>query len=265
MNRRMFSFIILLLILLASPALAHFSIILPSDDIVLLADKKIIQLELRHLHPFEDMHLTLNFPEEFGVKIREIHTDLSESLVPDNASESRAWKINYTVRTPGDHIFYMVAPPYLIKAEERFLKQSVKVIVNALGKSDGWDKPLNLLSEIVPLTRPYGLFVGNVFQGKVMFNGEPLKNSIVEVEQYNPAQKIKVPTSIHATQYVKTNENGIFTYGFPRAGWWGFNARTKSEDMMDFAGENFPVDLSAVLWIKVDPATMPEEEKEETQ
>jgi len=36
---------------------------------------------------------------------------------------------------------------------------------------EGWDQPLGLKAEILPLTRPYGLWAGNTFCGKALFNG----------------------------------------------------------------------------------------------
>lgn len=51
--------------------------------------------------------------------------------------------------------------------------------MNALGLEEGWDSEIGLETEIVPLTRPYGLWTGNVFTGMVKDpNG---KNKPIEI------------------------------------------------------------------------------------
>ncbi len=43
--------------------------------------------------------------------------------------------------------------------------------------------PIGLKYEIVPLTKPFGLYTGNIFQGVVLKDGKPQAN--VKVEKLN--------------------------------------------------------------------------------
>jgi cobalt/nickel transport protein len=93
-----------------------------------------------------------------------------------------------------------------------------------MGRQDGWEKEIGQPVEIVPLTRPYGFWTGNVFRGVVKKDGKPVPNCWVEVERYNQGKEWKLPNDLFMTQYVLTDENGVFSYGVPKSGWWGFVA-----------------------------------------
>ena len=121
--------------------------------------------------------------------------------------------------------------------------------MNALGLEEGWDTELGLKTEIVPLTRPYGLWSGNVFQGIVKVDGKPVPYSEVEVEYYNQDGKVKAPSDPYITQVIKADENGIFTYAMPKAGWWGFAALNTAHYTMKHNGGEYPVEIGAVMWV----------------
>jgi cobalt/nickel transport protein len=165
--------------------------------------------------------------------------------------EFSAWEANYRVRTPGDHIFYVEPKPYWEPAEDCFIVHYTKVVVNSLGVEEGWDEEVGLKTEIVPLTRPYGLWAGNVFQGIVKVNGKPAPGTEVEVEYYNKEGKIEAPGDPMITQVVKADPNGVFTYAMPQAGWWAFAALNTDEGKMKHNGEQKPVEIGAVLWVRV--------------
>jgi cobalt/nickel transport protein len=128
-------------------------------------------------------------------------------------------------------------------------------VVAAFGEEEGWSEPLGLKTEIVPLTRPFGNYAGNVFQGQVLLDGRPVAGADVEVEFYNAQGKYEAPDGYMVTQVVKTDAGGVFTYGVPFAGWWGFAALNTAEEKMDHQGKPKDVELGAVLWTQfVDPA-----------
>jgi len=89
--------------------------------------------------------------------------------------------------------------------------------VAAFGSDEGWDQEIGLKSEIVPMTRPFGLYAGNLFQGVVKLNGRPVPHAVVEVEYYNQDKTVKAPTEYMITQVVKADRNGVFSYCVPRA------------------------------------------------
>src|SRR3990172_7243812 len=213
-----------------SIANAHFEMIIPSDEMVSQTEKREIALDVVFTHPFEGHGMSSEKPAKFGVVIGEKNIDLMNTLkevkIKDRAGENfTAYKTNYALKAPGDHIFYVEPKPY-------------------------WDQEGGLKTEIVPLTRPYGLWTGNVFQGIVKVNGKPAPFTEVEVEYYNEDGSVKAPADPMITQVVKADENGVFTYAMPKAGWWGFAALNTDENTLAHDGNEYPVEIGAVLWVK---------------
>ena len=229
---------------------AHFGMIIPSDDIVGKTDKKTITLDIKFIHPFEGDYMNMAMPKAFGVFVDGKKQDLLKTLKKKEVKKFSTWEASYQIRRPGNYTFFVEPEPYWEPAEESFIVHYTKVMVNALGLEEGWDKEIGLKTEIVPLTRPYGLWTGNVFQGTVKVDGKPVPYAEVEVEYYNEGGKIKAPADPYITQVVKADQNGVFTYAMPKAGWWGFAALNTADYKMKHDGKEYPVELGAVLWVK---------------
>lgn len=240
----------LILFISFSLAWAHFGMIIPSDDIVSKDDKKSIKLQIKFIHPFEGDYMNMDMPKAFGVVSAEKKNDLLQSLEKKVIKGFTTWEASYRIKRPGDYLFFVEPAPYWEPAEEAFIVHYTKVIVNALGLEEGWDTELGLKTEIVPLTRPYGLWSGNVFQGVVKVDGKPVPYAEIEVEYYNEEGKIKAPAEPYITQVIKADKNGVFTYSMPKAGWWGFAALNTADYTMKHNGKDYPVEIGAVLWVK---------------
>jgi len=89
---------------------------------------------------------------------------------------------------------------------------------------------------------------GNVFQGHVLLDGKPVPGAVVEVEYYNEKGAYEAPNDYMVAQVVTADDNGVFTYAVPWAGWWGFAALNTSDAKMDHGGAPKGVELGAVLW-----------------
>jgi cobalt/nickel transport protein len=233
-----------------SLAWAHFGMVIPSDDIVSKGDNKEITLQVKFIHPFEGDYMNMEMPKAFGVTAGEEQTDLLNTLKKKEVKGFTTWESSYRIKKPGDYIFFVEPAPYWEPAEESFIVHYTKVIVNALGLEEGWDTELGLKTEIVPLTRPYGLWSGNVFQGVVKVDGKPVPYAEVEVEYYNENGKVKAPAEPYITQVIKADKNGVFTYAMPKPGWWGFAALNTADYTMKHNGKDYPVEIGAVLWVK---------------
>lgn len=245
--------------LLASASLghAHFGAVIPSDDIVTQQDDKKIEVAVKFLHPMEGQYMEMAKPKRFGV----VHGDATTDLLPNlNASKGKgasaaftSWKAEYQIKKPGDYLFFVEPQPYWEPAEDSFIVHFTKVCVNALGLEEGWDKPVGLETEIIPKTRPYGLWTGNVFTGQVLIKGKPAADVDVEIEYLNESKdnpkKVQPPSDPFITQVVKTDANGMFTYAMPRGGWWGFAALSTADWTIKQDGAEKPVELGAVLWV----------------
>jgi len=144
----------------------------------------------------------------------------------------------------------MEPEPYWEPAEDCFIVHYTKAVVAAFGDDGGWDTEIGLMTEIVPLSKPFGLYAGNVFQGIVKVNGNPVPYAAVEVEFYNKDGKAEAPTDYMVTQTSKADQNGVFTYSAPKAGWWGFAALNEADFKLKADGEDKAVEIGAVIWVK---------------
>ena len=234
---------------------AHFQMIIPSDDMVEQDENRTLDLDVMFWHPYEGHGMNMEKPARFGVMTGGKKTDLLNTLKPAkfkdmNGDTFDGFTANYTLKRPGDFIFYTEPVPYWEPAEESFIVHYTKVIVNAFGLEEGWDQEVGLKTEIVPLTRPYGLYTGNVFQGIVKVNGKPAPFTNVEVEYYNKDGALKPDAAPMITQVVKADANGVFTYAMPKAGWWTFAALNEDDKPMVHDGKEYPVEIGAILWVK---------------
>ncbi len=241
-------------LLMANVALAHFGMVIPSASVVEDKQDAALTLELSFSHPMEMVGMPLAAPAGFKVVLDGKATDLKSSLKETKIMGHKAWSAKYTAQKPGVYQFVMEPAPYWEPAEDCFIVHYTKTMVSAFGEEEGWDEPVGLKTEIVPLTRPFGNYAGNVFQGQVLVDGKPAPGVVVEVEYYNRDKKYSPPNDAFVTQSVRTDPNGIFTYGVPFAGWWGFAALTTGDKQMEYKGKPKDVELGAVLWTEfLDP------------
>jgi cobalt/nickel transport protein len=249
----------LVLVAFASAAWAHFGVIIPSDDIVSKEDSKSINLEVKFIHPMEMHYMEMEKPKRFGVMFKGNSDDLLGTLqstqgkAPDQDRTFTFWKAAFAIKKPGDYTFFVEPAPYWEPAEDKYIVHYTKVCVNALGLEEGWDKPVGLETEIVALTRPYGLWTGNLFTGQVLLKGKPVPNAEIEVEYLNESKDntsiVKAPSDPYVTQVLKADKNGVFFYAMPRAGWWGFAALKDASWKLKKDGKPKSVEIGAVYWV----------------
>lgn len=235
-------------LLLSKVALAHFGMVIPSTSVVEDKQHAALELNLSFSHPMEMVGMPLASPTSFRVALDGQSEDLKSSLKAVQVMGKPAWSTQYTLKKPGVYQFVMEPSPYWEPAEDCFIIHYTKTVVSAFGEEDGWAEPVGLKTEIVPLTRPFGNYAGNVFQGQVLMDGRPAPGVDVEVEFFNRDKRYAAPNGYLVTQVVRTDANGVFTYGVPFAGWWGFAALTTSMEKMDHEGAPKDVELGAVLW-----------------
>ena len=235
---------------LPSLAAAHFLELIPSRDILTPQSGARLQLSLAFSHPMEGGPvMPLGKPVRFGVFGPEGDSDLLATLEPLELHGGRSYRADYQVRRPGDHCFYVVPAPYWEPAEGVMIIHYAKVVVDAFGAGEGWDRELGLPVEIIPLARPYGLWTGNLFRGLVKRDGHPVPFAEVEVAWRNDGT-LDAPADAYATQVVKTDANGVFAYAMPRSGWWGFAALVEGgEPMANPEGVRVPVELGGLIWV----------------
>ena len=242
--------LIFLVIFLGMPADAHFGMFIPSDTMVMQHDPRTVQVEISFSHPFERIGMNMEKPKKVTVFSNGHSQNLLADLVQTTVLEAKAWSLNYAIKRPGAYHFSAEPAPYWEPAEDAYIIHFTKTVIAAFGDDEGWDAELGLKTEIVPLSKPFGLYTGNVFQGIVKLDGKPVPFAKIEVEYYNQPESVTAPTEFMITQTVKADQNGVFTYAAPRAGWWGFAALNPADFKLDHDGEPKEVELGAVIWVK---------------
>lgn len=227
---------------------AHFGMILPDKAMIGQGEKATVDLTVAFLHPFEQKGMAMGKPQRFGVLSGKENIDLLNTLQETKVLGEQGWNTSYTVRKPGVYVFYCDPAPYWEPAENKYIIHQTKTYVAAFGEEEGWDREVGLKAEIIPLTRPFGLYAGNVMQGLVKFKGRAVANADVEVEYWNADKKVTAPNDYFITQVVKTDKNGVFTFAVPKAGWWGFSALNEEKKAKQHEGKKVDAEYGAVLW-----------------
>jgi len=241
----------MLVISLAQVSQAHFGVMLPDKTMVLSGDNPKLELILAFCHPFAQNGMDLAKPQAFGVQVGKDKANLLNTLQETKILAKQAWKTSYTLKKPGVYIFYFNPQPYWEAAEDKYIVHHTKTYVAAFGDEAGWDREVGLKAEIIPLTRPFGLYTGNVFRGLVKFKGKPVPHVDVEVEYWNQNKQVTAPNDYFVTQVVKTDRNGVFCFAAPQAGWWGFSALNMEKNAITQPdGKKKDAEYGAVLWVQ---------------
>lgn len=219
-------------------------------------------------HPFE-MIIYDAQPPKFFVKTPQGKKDevgLKEISLPDQASGQarKAYELEYKPTAPGDYYLCLEALPYYIPEEKVFWQDFVKEIWHVMAQK-GWDKPVGLEVELVPLTRPYGWPAGSVFKAQALFKGKPLKGAPVEIEKFNgfyvpkdklPKDRLGEDNEPLLTRTLKTDAQGYLTCTLDAPGWWVI-AVSVEDGKKTHEGKPTPVEKRGCLWVYVEPTPAP--------
>ena len=234
---------------------AHFGMVIPSDTMIMQGDNRTVRVNISFSHPFESIGMEMAKPSACSVVANGNKKDLLGALTKTPVMGHTAWSLDYKISRPGVYVFLVEPEPYWEPAEDAFIIHYTKTVVTAFGDDEGWDQEIGLKTEILPLSKPYGLYAGNLFQGIVKLNGKPVPYAEVEVEYYNQDRQLTAPTDYMITQTIKADGNGIFSYAAPVAGWWGFAALNSADFQLKHDGQDKDVELGAVIWVKFQEVT----------
>jgi cobalt/nickel transport protein len=222
--------------MLARAAGAHFNMLLPDKASV---GKAPVTIVYQWGHPFE--HQLFDAPAPQSVSV----------LAPDGKKTALAGMLK-EIKVPGED---RKVRPIWMGEEEQFFQDAVKVVLHVQAQG-GWDAAAGQDFELVPLTRPYGLEPGMVFQAQALAGGKPLAGALVEVERYNAAPPKELPPDEHITRTARTDPNGVVTCTLTDPGWWCVTAErdggTRQHD-----GKAYPVRQRSTLWVFVDEKATP--------
>ena len=253
----------------STSASAHFLVVHTPE--MLLARSADIDMSIVFTHAFNGGP-TMDLPgiqEFYAMQLQAgdeelTRIDLMEYLQPvewgdeDKKSAYVAEIPRRTMRSLGDYQLVVEPQPYYEAEEDIHIQQITKVIMNVGSAPTNWDQTLGLATEIRPLNKPYINWVGGVFRGVVLSNGEPVPFAEIEVEylNYEPnfeersfddEAKIEVPLPGYEYVSLRTDANGTFSIGLSKEGWWGIAALGVGPQT-EHEGKELSQD--AVLWVQ---------------
>jgi cobalt/nickel transport protein len=236
-----------------APAFAHFQEIIPSVDV--LPEGGEVKLDLVFTHPMErGPTMEMARPKRVGAVIEGKSVDLAGALGEKKVDGKAAWTLATKLEKPGAAVFFVEPQPYWEPAEKKWITHFAKVVVDSYASGEGWDKLAGLPVEIEPLSRPTGFWTGNLFRGIVRYKGKPAPFAEIEVEWANDGS-VTPPNESFITQKIKADQNGVFAYSVPRAGWWGFAALIDGPAAKAPDGTPAKTELGGLIWVKATDMT----------
>jgi|SRR5579875_386225 cobalt/nickel transport protein len=244
----------------AGSAAAHFNMLLPQTASAKKGETLTITYQWGH--PFEHQLFDAPQPQSLVVldpdgKRVELTDQLVKTTRQAGTREVTVYQLRFTPQQRGDYVFVLRTPPIWMEEDGEFLQDTVKMVLHVQAQK-GWDAAAGDF-ELVPLTRPYGLRPGMVFQVEVPPARRPgksdpgLRSGLVEIERYNAAPPQKLPPDEEITRTVRLDANGVATTTLSEAGWWCLTvARLQGTRMR--AGKNYPLRQRATFWVFVDGA-----------
>lgn len=234
--------VLVLTLAIAAPVAAHFTMLLPGDDMEVTADDYIATLgETKTVtilwgHPYE--HVLFECPDSLEVQLRDPEGVVT-TLNPSEATVEgvKAYDISFTVEKLGDYI----VSAKLVEEDHGLIDYTKAVIHCGEEAWLGWDAIVGQDVEIIPYTRPYGIEEGFVFSGKaILSDGTPLAGAPVEIEVYHTKsvgdevvaeaeEMFPEDPPMMFTRVTTTNSLGEFAYTLDEPGIW-FIGVTKEID-----------------------------------
>ncbi len=245
--------------LFAVPAAeAHFQLVYTPETQI--ARPGNVPVKLIFWHPFENGHaMDMGVPLEFyavnrGEKIDLMDT-LKQTVFHGAENDAIAYDASVPVKRAGDYVLALTPAPYYEESEDIYIQQITKSYLNRAEMPTDWSEPLGLKTEILPLNKPANTIVGSTFTGRVLSEGQPVAGAEIEIEYM--AAEPDMETSATGTPTASplpggsivaiSDDNGIFTFGIPKAGFWGFAALGSGPET-EYDGKELSQD--AVIWIR---------------
>ncbi|MEL3906682.1 MAG: DUF4198 domain-containing protein [Treponema sp.] len=272
MNKKFIS--ALLVSAVIGSAFAHFQMIYTPSSII-EEDAKSVPFKVVFTHPFEAGH-TMDIGKNEGGTVKGlehlfvVHKEKSMDVVSklkemtftslENSGKGFDFVLDKdsSFRGGGDWVLVAVPHPYYEASEDIYIKQITKVMVNKGELDTDWsNRVAEGYPEILPLVKPYDVWVGGLFRGTVVDGkGNPVANAEIEVEYCNydidmNANKFTGnPRTAKGAAVIHADEQGNFSFVPTMAGYWGFAALGAGGEKTH---EGKELSEDAVLWIEAFP------------
>jgi cobalt/nickel transport protein len=244
-----------LVVALAAPVAGHYTMLLPAEPAAQKGDK--VEFVYQWGHPFEHELFDAAPPQELAVLLPDGSSqDLLRSLekIKKPGADDKpvtAYRFRFTPQQRGDHVFFLTTPPVWLDDTKEFVQDLVRVTLHVQTQNN-WDADPGDGFRLLPVTRPYGLLPSMVFQGQIVKERDDRSVSPhIEIERYNPAPPAEVPADAFVTFRTRVDPNGVFTFAFPEAGWWGFTAE-RDAGTHARNGRDYPLRQRLTMWVHVE-------------
>lgn len=256
--RRCLQFGVFLAALLVSAreAAAHITMLLPDKASVKKGETVTVVYQFGH--PFEHQLFDAPAPEMVLVYSPEgKKTDLTKTLekikLPGaDKKEVTAFRFRFTPEERGDYTFVLQTPPMWMEDDKEYVYDTAQVVLHVQAER-GWDAGHDFFA-LKPLTRPYGLEPGMVFQAQVQSPRErkPVASVPVAIERYNAKPPKQLPPDEHITRTARADPNAVVTCTLTEAGWWSITATRSKAEIREIQGKQHPLTHRTTLWVWVD-------------
>jgi len=255
----------------ASVLFAHFQMVYTPTSVI-DEEVKSVPFKLVFTHPFESGHTMdigknekgeVKGMKNFFITHKEKTIDAVDQLKEINFSTNENSGKGYdfmldkdtSFRGGGDWVLVAVPHPYYEGSEDIYIQQITKVMVNKGDLATDWqNRVADGYPEILPLVKPYDVWVGGIFRGIVVDKkGNPVPNAEIEVEYVNydfdmGANKLGGnPKTDRGAAVILADDNGVFSFVPTAEGYWGFAALGAGGEL-EHEGKELSMD--AVLWIE---------------
>jgi nickel transport protein len=248
-------------LLSATPSRAHFHMLLPEKHSIKEGEQVVVTYQFGH--PFEHELGDAEKPVRAVAfapdgKSTDLVSALEKVELPaGDGKKAVGYRVSFRPSGRGDFTLVFESPPVWMADEKHFVHDITRVVIH-VQTQNGWDRRHVDSNDftLVPLTRPYGLRPGTVFQALAR-PGAANVSHLVEVERYNVATPKVLPPDEQITLALKTDPSGVATCTLPDPGWWAVTATrrygpkqvapTRERD-----GKAYPVVERATLWVFVD-------------
>jgi cobalt/nickel transport protein len=244
--------LLLTAVLLAAPLVrAHYPMLIVDKPFLAAGDPVTIDFTIGH------PYVNDRFPAERPTRVRvftpvtgpqDLTARVTTETVTFQDQQLQSHRLTYTPRRTGDYVFswelrLFTEPP------RRQVIDFAKVIVHVGEDQIGWWHKVGTPIEIVPLTRPYAIKVGDTFRGQVFEGRGPMMGGVVEGETYTDVMPYPAPELAFTRRAERTDPNGVFSMTLDRAGWWLLSVATDGGPG-EQGGLEHPAQR-AVLWVFV--------------
>jgi cobalt/nickel transport protein len=235
-------------------AAAHFHMLFPIFTTAVT--DKAVPFVFQWGHPFEHELFDAAMPERVVMvgpdnKVVDLTRSVTKTTVKGaEQKDVTAFAFSFTPERRGDYTCVATAAPVWMEHEGLFYQDTVKVVLHVQTQKN-WDATTGGF-ELTPLTRPYGLEPGMVFQAQALDADKPQPGLIAEVERLNPVAPKELPPDEQMTRRVKADPNGVLTCTLTDPGWWCITAE-RANGQREKDGKMYPVKQRTTLWVFVDP------------